>query len=99
MNMILLAVVMAVVVEALIEYAKTIFAAVEQREWKTAVTQLAAIAIAVGLCFAVQADIFAALGINFNVAWLGVLLTGVFASRGSNYVSDIVSKIQTAIGK
>lgn len=99
MSMILLAIVMAIIVEALVEYGKTILSAVENHEYKTAVTQLLAIALAVMLCFAVQADVFLALGINFNVQWIGILLTGIFASRGSNYVSDIVKKIQTAIGK
>lgn len=99
MNTILLAIVMAIIVEAIIEYGKTIWAAIESKEYKTAATQLAAIALSVCLCYAVQADVFAALGINFNIAWIGTLLTGVFASRGSNYVSDIVKKIQTAIGQ
>lgn len=99
MNTIILAIVMAIIVEALIEYAKNIFVAVEKKEFKTAVTQLAAIAMAVLLCFAVQADIFCALGINFNVAWIGIVLTDIFASRGSNYVSDLVSKIRNAISK
>lgn len=99
MSIILLAVVMAVIVEAIIEYGKTIWAAVEKKAYKTVVTQLAAIALSVCLCLAVQADVFAALGINFNVQWIGILLTGVFASRGSNYVSDFVKKLQTTIGR
>ena len=37
---------------------------------------------------------YAALGVNFNVAWLGIALTGIFASRGANYVSDLVKKLQ-----
>ena len=37
---------------------------------------------------------YAALGVNFNMAWLGIALTGVFASRGANYVSDLVKKLQ-----
>ena len=99
MSIILLAVVMAVIVEAILEYVKTIWAAVEKKAYKTVVTQLAAIALAAGLCFAVQADVFAALGINFNVQWIGILLTGIFASRGSNYVSDFVKKLQTRIAQ
>jgi len=99
MSIFLLAVVMAVIVEAIIEYGKTIWAAAEKKAYKTVVTQLVAIALSVCLCLAVQADVFAALGINFNVHWLGILLTGIFASRGSNYVSDFVKKIQTTIGR
>lgn len=98
MSMLILAVVMAILVEALVEYGKTILGAMESREYKTAVTQLLAIALAVALCVAVQADVFAALGIHFSAPWVGVLLTGIFASRGSNYMSDIIKKVQSAIG-
>lgn len=99
MSIFLLAIVMAVVVEAIIEYGKTIWAAVEKKAYKTVVTQFTSIALSVCLCLAVQADVFAALGINFNVQWIGILLTGIFASRGSNYLSDRIKKLQTIIGQ
>lgn len=94
MTTIVLALIAAVVVEALVEYAKTIVNAVATKDYKTAATQLCAIVLSVGVCFAFGADIFSALGITLNVAWLGTLLTGIFASRGSNYISDIVARIQ-----
>ena len=56
--------------------------------------QAGAVALGVLLCFGVGADFYAALGVNFNVAWLGIALTGIFASRGANYVSDLVKKLQ-----
>lgn len=94
MDMILLALAMAVTVEGLIEYIKTLGKAVLEKAWKTAVTQGCALALGVALCFAVGADLYAALGVTFALPWVGPLLTGIFASRGSNYVSDIVSKLQ-----
>lgn len=95
MTTVVLALIAAVVVEALVEYGKSIAAAVTSKDTKTAITQLCSIAISVGVCFAFGADIFSALGIGINVPWLGTLLTGIFASRGSNYISDIVSHIQS----
>lgn len=94
MSTIVLALIVAVVVEALVEYGKTIINAVAAKEYKTAGTQLCAIALSVAVCFAFGADIFSALGITIKVAWLGTLFTGIFASRGSNYISDIVARIQ-----
>lgn len=94
MNMIVLVLMMAVTVEALIEYAKTFGRAIIEKQWKTAATQAGAVALGVLLCFGVGADFYAALGVNFNVAWLGIALTGIFASRGANYVSDLVKKLQ-----
>lgn len=97
MNTLVLAVVIAIVVEALIEYAKTIGKAVLSKQYKTAATQLAAIAIGVGLCVATDANVFADLGITFSVEAIGVVLTGIFASRGANFVSDIAKRIQSVI--
>ncbi len=53
-----------------------------------------ALLAAVLLCFAAGADLFAVLGVEFAVPWIGTLLTGIFASRGSNYVNDLIGKIR-----
>lgn len=98
MDMILLALMMAVTVEGLIEYIKTVGKAVLAKQWKTAATQGCALALGIALCFAVGADLYAALGVNFALPWVGSLLTGIFASRGSNYLSDLISRLQ-AIGQ
>ena len=94
MKGILLIVTMAIVVEALVEYGKSIGRAFVAGEVKTAVTQLAAIGLGVLLCFACGGDLFAAVGVSFTWPWLGVVLTGVLISRGANYVSDFISKLQ-----
>lgn len=97
MDMILLAVVLAVTVEGLIEYAKSIGKAVADGQRKTAVTQAAAIALGVALCLATGVDIYAALGVRFAAPWIGTALTGIFASRGSNYLSDLAKRLQTVL--
>ena len=66
MNMIVLVLMMAVTVEALIEYAKTFGRAIIEKQWKTAATQAGAVALGVLLCFGVGADFYAALGVNFK---------------------------------
>lgn len=99
MSMVVLAVVIAVTVEGLIEYAKSIGKAVEAGEHKTALTQTGAVALGVLLCLAVRADVYGALGVNFAVPWVGTVLTGIFASRGSNYISDLVKKFQSIVGE
>ncbi len=97
MNMILLAIVMAITVEGLIEYAKTVGKAVSDGQWKLFATQVASIVIGVLLCLAVGADVYAALGVDFALPWIGTVLTGVFASRGSNYISDLAKRLQTVL--
>lgn len=96
MQGIVLIITMAIVVEALIEYAKSIGKAFSSGEWKTAVTQLVAIVVSVLLCVATGADLFVVVGIVFVWPWLGILLTGIIISRGANYVSDFVKRLQGA---
>ena len=86
--------VVAVTVEALVEYGKNIGKAFIAGNWKTAVTQLSAMALGIILCFAGCGDLFAAVGMPFHWGWLGTVLTGILVSRGANYVSDFVKKLQ-----
>ena len=48
------------------------------------------------LCFAVGADFYTALGVEFAFPWVGTLLTGIFASRGANFVSDLIGRLRAA---
>ena len=89
-----LIVTLAVVVEALVEYGKSIASAFLRKEGKTAVAQLAAVLLGVTLCVAGRGDLFAAAGIAFVWPWLGTVLTGILISRGANYVSDFIGKLQ-----
>ena len=97
MQMILLAIVMAVTVEALIEYVKQIAKALSSGEDKAAATQVVSILLGVLLCLAVGADVYGALGVAFSVPWVGTVLTGIFASRGSNYISDLAKRLQNIL--
>lgn len=97
MQTILLAIVMAVTVEALIEYVKQIAKALGSGEIKAAATQVVSILLGVLLCLAVGADVYGALGVAFAVPWVGTLLTGIFASRGSNYISDLAKRLQNIL--
>lgn len=99
MKGIILILVMAIVVEALIEYAKTIGKAFVNGSWKLAVTQLAAIVLGVLLCFMTGGDLFAVVGIAFVWPWLGAFLTGILISRGANYVSDFAKRLQSVKGE
>lgn len=97
MQTILLAIVMAITTEGLIEYAKTVGKAVSDGQWKLFVTQVASIIIGVLLCLAVGVNVYAALGVAFAVPWVGTVLTGIFASRGSNYISDLAKRLQNIL--
>lgn len=83
---------LAVIVEALVEYGKSI-AAAAKGGWKAAVLQLCAAAAGAVLCLAAGADLFAVLELGFAVPWMGRVLTGILISRGANYLSDFMGRL------
>ena len=83
---------LAVTVEALVEYGKSIVAATKG-SWKAALLQLAAVAASVVLCLTADADLFGVMELGFAVPWMGKVLTGILISRGANYLNDFVSKL------
>ena len=50
--------------------------------------------VAVLLCVLSGADMYAALGVPFSVPAVGMVLTGIFASRGANFVNDLIGKLR-----
>ena len=82
----------AILVEGLIEYGKTIAEAFETGEKKTGITQLISIIIGILIAFAFNANAFIVLGMAVNPI-IGIILTGIVISRGSNYASDLLKRI------
>ena len=93
MEHIALILMLAITVEALVEYGKSIGKAIADKQVRAAVTQLCAVAVSMGLCGLAGADLYAAIGVEFSLPWVGPILTGIFASRGANFVSDLVGKL------
>lgn len=88
----------AILIEGLVEYGKNIAEMFYGGDKKTAITQLVTIAVGVAIAFAFNADMFIPLGLTVN-HYIGMVLTGIVMSRGSNYVSDLIGRIgQTAVG-
>ena len=99
MKTIALIIMVAIVLEALVEYAKTIMKMVEDKDYKTAITQFITIILGIGLAYAFKLQLFNGAmtefyeGLEINPI-LDMVLTGILFSRGSNYFSDFVSKLQ-----
>lgn len=90
MELICLFFVLAVVVEGMVEYTKTLIA---MEDKKAIAIQLSALGVSVLLCLLSGADVFAQMGVVFRVPYVGEVLTGVFASRGANYASDLIGRL------
>ena len=88
----------AILIEGLVEYGKNIANMFYDGDKKTAITQIVTIVVGIALAFAFNANMFVPLGLTVN-NYVGMVLTGIVMSRGSNYVSDLIGKIgQTSVG-
>lgn len=88
----------AVLIEGLVEYGKNIANMFYDGDKKTAITQIVTIVVGIALAFTFNANMFVPLGLTVN-NYVGMILTGIVMSRGSNYVSDLITKIgQKSVG-
>lgn len=84
---------MAIIVEGLITYAKTFFVG-SKPQWQ----MLVGITLGVVVALVYNIDIFALLGITAAIPYVGAILTGILISRGSNYIFDLIKALQGAGG-
>jgi hypothetical protein len=76
--------IMAVLTEAVITYAKT-FVVDRKIKWQ----MIAAVILSVVVCIAYSLDIPALIGIEGTVPYVGNIIKGILVSRGSNYIYDL----------
>lgn len=99
MKAVILLFVIAVIVEALIEYLEPVFDLIEDERIKKAAKQCTAIILAEIFAFQLQAGLIAVLvtplGVAVN-ATFDMIITGIFCSRGANYLSDVIRLIYNA---
>ena len=82
---------MAIIVEGLITYVKEMIVD-GKLQWQMLVS------LAIGMLCAVMygIDLFEMLGMHPLVPYVGCVLTGILLSSGSNYIFDLVKKLQGA---
>ena len=86
---------LAFIVERLAEYIGKLIPAVELLENKFVNAKLfIAFTISLLLAFGANLDFFSAFEINFRFAYVGIILTAVFLSGGSNAVHDILGFVR-----
>lgn len=96
MKIIILAVVVAVIVEGLVSYGETIYDYFSKGDVKKAIKQIAAIALAVLFAFEVKVTLISSLvDVAINPIF-DMIISGIFMSRGSNYLFDFVKAIRRA---
>lgn len=87
----------AVLLEALVEYGKTIIKTFTDGDIKLGITQAMTVAIGIGFAFLFRLHLFEALGIVVETV-ADEILTGIIISRGSNYASDLITRLQGGTG-
>lgn len=80
----------AFLVEAIIQTIKPIYD--KETGWK--LDKVVSIIVGIVVCLATSVDLFAELGFVVAVPFLGSILTGIIASRGSNVVHDVFKFVQ-----
>jgi len=83
----------AIIIEGLMEYLKLTFS----KEKGLNLTMVGAIILGVIIAIAYNIDLLALLGFNSQVPFVGSVLTGILLSRGSNYVSDLIKKLNIEV--
>jgi hypothetical protein len=54
---------------------------------------MGSLAIGLLLAFDAKADLLALLGLQFNIPYLGIIITGLAISRGSNFMHDLIGSV------
>ena len=81
--------ILAVLVEAIVEY--FISAQDKHQPW----LQYVAAVIGVAVCIAYKVDLLASLGVTSTYPFVGEVITGLIIGRGSNYLSDFMTRVRT----
>lgn len=85
---ILSVIVVAVVAESLWETLKMVW-----QDGKFSYDRIGSLIVGVLLALGANLDLFTLVGIDLNIPLLGMLLTGILISRGSNFIHDLLATI------
>ena len=88
MEKLIMLVVVAIIAESVWETLKMTW-----QDGKVKVDRVGALVVSMLIVFGTRLDILALLGIETVIPFLGIILTGVLISRGSNFIHDLLVKL------
>jgi len=94
MKTLVLALVIAVVVEALVSYGETIYDYFEEGDTKKAIKQIIAIIVAVIFAFQAKVTLISFFSGATLAPVFDMIVSGIFMSRGANYLFDLANMIR-----
>lgn len=83
--------VLAIIVESVWETLKMTW-----QDGKVSIDRIGALVVALVVAIATKFDILALVKVNSSIPLLGVILTGILLSRGSNFIHDLITKLGQA---
>lgn len=92
MDNIIILIILALEVEAIWETLKMVW-----QEGKIMFDRIGALFIGLLIAFGVGIGINELIGIQINIPYLDIVLTGILISRGSNFIHDLITKISNNI--
>jgi hypothetical protein len=93
MNSLEVLLLVAILVEAVVQAAKLIYT----KEKGVNTDVIVALVVSVGVCAGAQVDLFKLVGIEIAIPYIGAVLTGVIVSRGSNAIHDLLALVRPKI--
>lgn len=103
MDALLILVVVAVLIEAAWEALKPCFGGLIERlqEQGIPIDRIVSLILALIICLGIGArvDLFALLGLSLCVPYLGLVLTAIILARGSNFVHDLLGRLEIGGGE
>ncbi len=94
LNSFFVVIMLAITIEGLVEYAKNLISLASTPDKKPFFIQMGAVTAAIIIAILADADFYSGLGVVFAWPMVGNIFTGIFISRGSNYVSDFVGRLK-----
>ena len=88
MEKLIMLVVVAIIAESVWETLKMTW-----QDGKVKVDRVGALVVSMLIVFGTRLDILALLGIETVIPFLGVILTGILISRGSNFIHDLLVRL------
>lgn len=82
-------IIIAVLVEAIWENCKMIW-----KDRKINVNMLGVLILSIIVCIVSNTDLFPIVGIELSIPYIGSILTGILASRGANFINDLIGRLQ-----
>ncbi|WP_414600940.1 hypothetical protein [Clostridium sp.] len=80
--------IIALIAESVWETLKMIW-----QQGKISIDRIGALIVSLVICFGIRLDILKLLEINSTIPYLGIILTSILISRGSNFIHDLLVKI------